>query len=126
MSRFTFADGRPNIAAPPRRAAVRAGPPSAFQQSRELHERHKREDADIRMALRRVRAARRPVRRPLVHDRPSSTARPREGGARMVAAAGRDGTAERDDGGGGDSGDDGGGGEPPPPRSRAPFFGGAR
>jgi hypothetical protein len=27
MPRFTFADGRPNVAAPPRRTAVRAGPP---------------------------------------------------------------------------------------------------
>ena len=44
MPRFTFADGRPNVAAPPRRAAVvRAGPPSAFQQLRELSERHRRE-----------------------------------------------------------------------------------
>jgi hypothetical protein len=55
-------------------------------------------------------------RPPVVHDRSISTPRSREGGARMVAAGGRDGTAERDDGGGSD-GDGGGGGEPPPQRS---------
>ena len=114
MPRFTFADGRPNVAAPPRRAAVvRAGPPSAFQQLREWSERHRREAADIRAALRRVRAARRrPVSRPPVpHACPASTPRPREGGARMVAARGRGGM-KRDDG---SSDSDGGGGEPPPP-----------
>ena len=110
---FTFADGRPNVAAPPRRAAARAGPPSAFHQLRELSERHKREDADIREALRRVRAARRPVwRPPVVHACPTSTPRPRERGARVVAARGRDGGA-RDDGGG----DSDGGGDPPPQQS---------
>jgi len=44
MLRFSFADGRPNVAAPPSRAAVSAGPPSMAQQARELHARHKRED----------------------------------------------------------------------------------
>jgi len=66
---------------------------------------------------------RRPVWRPAVrHVYPSSTPRPRERGARMVAASGRDGTGARDDGGGGGGGD-GGDGPPPPPRSRAPFAG---
>ena len=128
MPRFTFADGRPNDAAPPRHEAVRAGPPrleavragppSAFKQLRELSERHKREDADIRAVLRRARAARRPAwRPPVAHNRPNSTPRPREGGARMAAASGRDGTGERDDGSGGDGDGDGdGGGDPPPSR----------
>ena len=103
------------------RAAVRAGPASSFKRLRELSERHKREDADIRAAVRRARAARRAVQR-----RPAW--RPREGGARMVAASGRDGSGKRDDGSGdGDSdGDGGGGGEPPGPRTHAPFSGGVR
>jgi hypothetical protein len=120
MPRFTFADGRPNVAAPPRCAAVvRAGPPSAFAQLRALHERHRREDAVIREVLRRARAARRPAWRPPVLDAcPASTPRPRERGARVVAASGRDGTGKDDGSGGGD--DDGGGGsDPPPPPSPA-------
>jgi hypothetical protein len=40
------------------RAAVRAGPASSFKRLRELSERHKREDADIRAAVRRARAGR--------------------------------------------------------------------
>jgi hypothetical protein len=85
MLRFTFADGRPNIAAPPRRAAVRAGPTSSFQQLRELAERHKREDADIRAVLRCARAARRPAWRP-----PAATA---QRSAMMGAAAVAEATA---------------------------------
>jgi len=112
---------------PPRREAVRAGPPSGFAQLRELHERHKREDAVIRKVLRRARAARRAAWRPrVVHGRPAST-RPREGGARVVMASGRDGTGQRDDGSGDSDGDGGGGGEPPPQhRSHAPFSGSVR
>jgi hypothetical protein len=88
------------------------------QLARELHERHKREDAVIRKVLRRARAAHRRAWRP---------AAVREGGARMVAASGRDGTGERDDGSGGDSdGDGGGSSEPSGPRSHAPFLGGVR
>jgi len=96
---------------PPQRAfdAVRAGPPSSFQQLCELAERHKREDADIRAALRRARAARRPAWRP-----PVLYARPREGGARMVVASGRDGSGEREDGSG-----DGDG--PAPPRLKSKY-----
>ena len=97
---------------PPQRAFdnLPSGPPSMVQQARELHERHKREGAVIREVLRAWRPA-------VTHDRPSSTRRQREGGARMVAASGRDGTGERDDGSGGDDGDGGdGGGEPAPPR----------
>jgi len=108
MPRFTFADGRPNVAAPPRRAVVRAGPTSSFQQLRELTERHMREDAALRRAW----------RPPVLHACPTSTPRPREGGARVLVASGRDGSEGRDDG-------DGGGSDPPPhlkfpPRSRAP------
>jgi len=117
MPRFTFADGRPNnVPAPPSRAAVRAGPPSVAQQARELHARHKREDVVLRKVLRLARAARRRAwRPPVLHACPTSTPRPREGGARMVAASGRDGSGKRDDGGG--SGDpEGGGGDPPPQR----------
>lgn len=165
LRRFTFADGRPNVAAPPRhaavragpphpravtplgdvqvpqrqrafdnlrdpplqkprvvtahghagaadiRAAVRAGPPSAAQQCRELHERHKRENRVIRKVLRLARAARRRAwRPPVVHACPTSSPRPREGGARMLAS----GRSER-----GPPGDDGGGdGDGPPGRSR--------
>jgi len=101
--------------------ALRAGPPSPFQQLRELTAEHMHQDADIRAALRRARAARRPAwRPPVVHVCPAS--RPREGGARMVAASGRAGRSERgppgndDDGGGGSSdGDGGGSGSEPPP-----------
>jgi hypothetical protein len=103
---------------PPRRAFdnLRSGPPSAFKQLRELSERHMREDADIRAALRRARAARRaPWRPPVARSCPSSTARPREGGARVVAVGGRDGDGTRDDGSGGGDGN-GGGSDPPPPR----------
>jgi len=99
---------------------LRAGPPSSFEQLRELAERHRREDADIREALRRVRAARRPVwRPPVVHACPTSTPRPRERGACMVVASGRDGTAGRDDGGG-DS-DGGGSSDPPPPHLKSEY-----
>src|SRR5262249_25639961 len=100
--------------------AVRAGPPSAFAQLRALSERHKREDADIRAVLRRARAARRPAwRPPVAHGCPSSTPRPREGGARMVAASGRDGSGGRDDGGGSDDGGGGNGDGPSPPHPKS-------
>ena len=99
---------------PPQRAFdnLPSGPPSMVQQARELHERHKREGAVIREVLRAWRPA-------VTHDRPSSTRRQREGGARVVAASGRDGSGERDDGSGSD-GDGGGGGSDPPPPSFAP------
>jgi hypothetical protein len=65
--------------------------------------------------LRRARAARRSaLRPPLAHSCPSSTPRPRERGARTVAASGRDGTAGRDDGGGSDDSGGGGGSDPLP------------
>ena len=134
MPRFTFADGRPNVAAPPQRAFdnLRSGPPSAFKQLRELSERHRREAAEIRAALRRARAAcRRAYRPPVLHACPTSTPRPREGGARMVAVGGRDGDGARDDGGG-SSDPDGGGGDSsrlitvaPSDRNRQPLAGGA-
>ena len=61
-----------------------------------------------------VRAAPKSARPRAVTPRPAvrhvlaiSTPRPREGGARVVVAAGRDGNGERDDGGG-DDGDGGG------------------
>src|SRR5262249_1252930 len=97
---------------PARRAFdnLRSGPPSAFDQLRELNKQHRREGAVIRAVLRRWRP-------PVTHDRPSSTPRPREGGARMVAASGRDGSGERDDGSGDGGNAGGGGGEPPPQRS---------
>jgi hypothetical protein len=112
---------------PPRRAFdnLRSGPPSAFKQLRELSERHMREDADIRAALRRP-AWRPPVPRAC----PASTPRPRE---HRAAPRGRDGV-ERDDGGGSGDPDGGGGGEPPPQRlitvarcdrDREPLAGGA-
>ena len=116
-------------AQPTLRAAFNAlgrRPPSAAEECRKLAERHKREGAEIRAALRRP--SRRPAwRPPVLHASPTSSPRPREGGARMVAASGRDGTGERDDGSGGDS-DGGGGGssEPSGPRSHAPFAGGVR
>jgi len=50
----------------------------------------------------------------VIRIRPSSTPRPRQGGTRVVAASGRDGSDGRDDGSGDDGG--GGGGEPPPRR----------
>jgi hypothetical protein len=137
MSRFVFADGRPNVTTPPMRAAVRAGPPqptsvragpaSSFHELRELTERHMRENADIRAALRRVRAARRPVQRrptwrpPVPHARPSLSPRPRE---RRAAPHGRDGGA-RDDGSGSDGGGGGDGPSPPPSPARDAVAGGA-
>jgi len=45
---------------------------------------------------------------------PKSTPRPRESGARMIVASGRDRSGERDDGSGSD-GDGGGSGSDPPP-----------
>jgi hypothetical protein len=104
---------------------LRSGPPSAFQQLRELHEQHKREDVVIRAVLRLARAARRRAwRPPVVHACPASTPRPREGGARMVAASGRDGTAERDDGGG--KSDGGGDGDGPSRAHKSSRFSGRR
>jgi hypothetical protein len=115
--------GRPG--APLGNAAVRAGPLSASAIARELHERHKREGRAIRKVL--ARAARRRAWRPaVVYAAPTSTRRQREQGHHVVAASGRDGTAERDDGSGSDGGDGGGGGvEPPGPRSGTLFAGGA-
>ena len=65
MSRLIFADGRKYTSPPPAKNRkgmeallgqainrLRAGPPSPFQQLRELSERHAREDADIRAARR--------------------------------------------------------------------------
>src|SRR5262245_42234291 len=149
MSRVIYSDGRPRPSPPPAKnhkeamaayrrafANLRGGPPpSSFKQMRELHERHRREDAVMRKVLRLARAARRRAwRPPVTHDRPSSTARPPAAPAQVGVAAGRDGNGERDDGGGsGDS--DGGGGEPPSPRlitvarygrDRDPLAGGAR
>jgi hypothetical protein len=76
--------------------AVRAGPdlrPAKRRLKRYL-------TAQLREARRRA-----PARPPaIVHAVPASSPRPREGGARMVAAGGRDGNGDRDDG----SGDDGG------------------
>jgi hypothetical protein len=113
MPNLRLADGRPNVAAPPSRAAVRAGPPSAVQQARELYERQRREDAVMRKVLRLARAARRRAwRPPLVHGRPTSSPRARAARVQLVAIGGRDGTGERDDGSGGD--DDSGGGSDPP------------
>jgi len=112
------------------------GPP--LQQMRAV-----RAGPDLRAAKRRLKRylvarIRRPAiahSRPTAHRDPSSSApRPREGGARMVAASGRHGTG-RDDGGGGDGDGDGngGGGEPaqrlitaaPCDRDREPLAGGA-
>ena len=110
---------------PPRPAAISAGPPSAFAQLRELHERHKREGAVIRAVLRRVWQRRTAWRPPVRYACPASTPRPREGGARMVASrhgTGKDdGSGGDDDGGGGDGGG-GGGCEPPPSRLGARVF----
>jgi hypothetical protein len=57
-----------------------------------------------------------PAKRPIVRVMATSMPRPRprEGGARVGAVGGRDGTGQRDDGGG-DGGSDGGGDGPPPP-----------
>jgi len=99
-----YVDGRyvPQPSCPPQRAA---------QLARELYERHRRENATIRKVLRLARAARRRAWRPaVVHACPTSTPRPRERGARRVAASGRDGIGKRDDG----SGDVGSGSDPPP------------
>jgi hypothetical protein len=94
---------------PARPAAVSAsaGPPSAFQQARELAEQHRREDTVIRRVLRLARAARRPTRWP-------ERARPR---GRVRAPRRRMGTSRHcgrappgDDGGGG------GGSDPPAPQ----------
>ena len=63
-----------------------------------------------------VKLRRRSCRPVLRHAHTSSSPRPREGGARVVAATGRDGSGERDDGGG-DSAD--GGSDPPSPPSPA-------
>jgi hypothetical protein len=74
---------------------------------RELTERHMREDADIRAALR-CRAC-----RPVLHACPASTPRPRERRATPRREGGaRDGSSA--------SGDDGGGGsDEPPPRRKS-------
>jgi hypothetical protein len=114
-------------------------PASAAQLSRELHKRHRREGAVARKVLRLARAARRrrAWRPPIVHGCPISTPRPRERGARMVAASGRNGDGARDDGGGPADSDGGGAGSDPPPhpqrliavarcdRDREPLAGGA-
>jgi hypothetical protein len=104
-----------------------ARPPSAFEQLRTLTERHARGADQVAAARRAARCAaqRRLAYRPEVpHARPISTSRPREGGARVVVASGRDGTQKRDDGsgsgsngGGGDG--DGGGSDPASPPSRS-------
>jgi len=60
----------------------------------------------------------------VVHAVPASTPRPRERGARVVAASGRDGSGERDDGSGGN--DDGSGSDGPPPPGRVPSINGRR
>jgi hypothetical protein len=133
MSRVVRADGRPYVSPPLAKnrkeanAALRQafaklrGPP--LQKMRAV-----RAGPDLRPAKRRLkryltaqlREARRraPARPPaIVHAVPASSPRPRERGARMVAApCGRDGTAGRDDGGGGEG--DSGGGSEPPARSR--------
>jgi hypothetical protein len=132
---ITFADGRPNVAVPPRAAAVRAGPTSSLHQLRELAEQHARGDdirwrvpprragADLRTPKRRpvarIREPRRPAiahSRPTAHHDPSSSApRLRAAPVQLVAIGGRDGSEGRDDGGGSGDGEGGGGGSGDPP-----------
>jgi N6-adenosine-specific RNA methylase IME4 len=95
--------------------ALRGSPPSSLKQ----FTASLRANGDIRAALRRARAARRPAwRPPVLHPCPASTPRRRERGACVVAESGRDGSGERDDGGGDSDDGEGGGSDPPPPRSR--------
>ena len=129
---FVRADGRPNVAVPPRAVAVRPGPTSSLHQLRELAERHARGDdirwrvpprragADLRTPKPRpvrIRPTRRPAiahSRPTVHRDPSSSApRLRAAPVQLVAVGGRDGDGARDDGGGSGDSASGGGGEPP-------------
>jgi hypothetical protein len=125
MSRLIFADGRKYTSPPPAKNRkgmeallgqainrLRAGPPSPFQQLRELSERHAREDADIRAALRCVRAARRPAWLPLSSSSRGRARAPR----RRVGTSRHCGRAPPGDDGGG------GGSDPPapPPQRDAP------
>jgi hypothetical protein len=96
MPNLRLADGRPNVAAPPPRAAVRAGPTSSLHQLRELAERHPRAMTAVSAGgpthpravcagpshPRVVRAGpplpKRRLRRPVVFVIPTSSRRPRE------------------------------------------------
>jgi hypothetical protein len=104
------------FAVPPRRESPLSGVLRRIEQARVFKGAFK--VASVVLGSPRRRA---PAWRPaVVHIAPRSTPRPRERGARMVAASGRDGTGERDDGSGGDSGAGAGGGGDGPGPAPAP------
>jgi hypothetical protein len=130
MPRFTFADGRPNVAVPPRREAVRAGPPSSFAAAFERLRAGGVPHPHVVCAVsagptrpcavsagpsrsRVVRAGpplprRRPMRMRMPPPTSSRRRRERRSATPHVTGGGRDGNNERDDGSGsdGDSGSD--------------------
>src|SRR5262249_41895396 len=116
-----FIEGHLYISVPPTRDTPWRLGPDGRGGWRRIDQARTFKRATVVLAPPRSGARRPPVPRPIVHAMP----RPREGGARMVAASGRDGDGARDNGSGDSDGDGGGDGDGPSPTPAREVVGGA-